>query len=385
MSGCGDARHSDVLWAVTCGLFVQLIVTVAIIIKHPGVVYMLAVAAILPLLLAIAFTLLRSSGPRIRLLFAGISIAILIGFLHNLTNSVNNHHALLSRLQSAEKEIESYFAEYAAATGQDRDSLMILWTYGTDSRCYALWFGNDYAKRVFSKEISQVCPHQVQLNIWNRKVLLPDGWLPIDSDLDWDIIVAAQNILRNYPYLADYSETVISQAKTAYFGNVVFILPLFPGSQAGPDNYPLITVEPSLAGAVGIDPQLKAPWPIEVYEDHSLSFLWLGYGEAEGVAGTLWSDAARQVVLEFEVSPGPSRADQQRTVQLAMQSNGQVTAQRETFDEPLALTFPVQLQPGRNDFQFTVLDEATIPVDGDTRPLLVFLRHITVKSLSGLR
>ena len=103
------------------------------------------------------------------------------------------------------------------------------------------------------------------------------------------------------------------------------------------------------------------------------------------MAVTLWSDAARQIVLEFEVSSGPSRADQQRTVQLVIQSNGQATTQRETFDEPVVLTFPVQLQPGRNDFQFTVLDEATIPVHGDTRPLLVFLRHITVKSLSGLR
>jgi hypothetical protein len=63
----------------------------------------------------------------------------------------------------------------------------------------------------------------------------------------------------------------------------------------------------------------------------------------------------------------------------------QVTAQKETFDELVVLAFPVQLQPGRNDFHFTVLDEATIPVHGDPRPLLVFLRHITVKSSSGLR
>jgi hypothetical protein len=159
---------------------------------------------------------------------------------------------------------------------------------------------------------------------------------------------------------------------------------LFRMHQAGPENHPLVTVDPSLAGAVGIDPHLQTPWPIEVYEDHSLSFLWLGHGEAEGLAGTLWSNAAQQVVLEIEVSPGPSREDQQRTVQLVIQSNGQITTQRETFDGgPVVLAFPVQLQPGCNDFQFTVLDEATIPVHGDTRPLLVFLRHITVKPLPG--
>jgi len=301
--------------------------------------------------------------------------------LYNLTSSVRNHRALLSRHQSAEKEIERYFADYAIAAGQDRDSLMIVWTYGTDSRCCALWLGNEYARWVFTKEVFQVCPYQVLLNLWNFKVLLPDRWVPLDSDLDWDIIVTAQKILTRYPDLANYGETVISQAKTAYLGNVVFIRPLFRfhRSQAGPANYPLLTVAPSLTGAVGIDPQLKTPWPIEVYEDHSLSFLWLGHGEAEGVAGVLWSDAARQVVLEFEVSPGPSCEDEQRTVQLVSQSDGHVTTQKETFDGgPVVLAFPVQLQPGRNDFHFTVLDEATTPVRGDTRPLLVLFRHITV-------
>jgi hypothetical protein len=155
-------------------------------------------------------------------------------------------------------------------------------------------------------------------------------------------------------------------------------------SEAGPSQYPLITVDSPLRNAIGLDPIIKTPpWSVEIYDNHS--FLWLGHGESEGVAGTLWSDVARQVGLEFEVSPGPSRADQQRTVQLVTQHNGQATTQRETFDKLVVLTFPVQLQPGRNDFHFTVLDEATIPVDEDTRPLLVFLRHIKVKSLSGLR
>jgi hypothetical protein len=103
----------------------------------------------------------------------------------------------------------------------------------------------------------------------------------------------------------------------------ITVASLLDKSQAGPANHPLVTVAPYLTGAVGIDPQLKTPWPIEVYEEGSLSFLWLGHGEAEGVAGMLWSDVARPVVLTFEVSPGPSREDQQRTVQLVMQSNDQ--------------------------------------------------------------
>jgi hypothetical protein len=360
------------LWAVACGLSVQLIVTTLIIIKHPYWAYMLAVAAILPLLLAVAFALLRSSGPHIRLLCVGISIVVLIGFLYNLTMSVSNHHTAVSHLRSEEEEIERFFADYATATGQDRDSLVTLWTYGTCSPCYALWFGNQFAANVFSGEISQVCPYQGNLSV------LGGEQLPVD----WDIVVVKQSYLRDLltrnPCLANTGEVVTSQAETC-FSYLAFIFPSFEGSQEVPADYPIITTDSSLAGAVSIGSQLQTPWPIEVHNGDS--FLWLGHGEEQGLKGSIWSEETRKVQVILDVAPGPGREDSLRTVEVTLENRtGKQTAQRQ-FDRAATLTFVAELQPGDNDFSIKVLEEATILTqpNGDTRPLLVLLHNVVVR------
>ncbi len=154
-------------------------------------------------------------------------------------------------------------------------------------------------------------------------------------------------------------------------------------SQAGPANHPLVMVDPSLTGTVGIDPQLQTPpWGIEVYDDASL--LWLGYGEEQGLGGTFWATERQAIRAIFEVEPGPARPDAQRTVEVVLQNQAGTQRARRQFDQATDLTFIGELQPGRNDFQFIVLDEATIleQPNGDTRPLLVLLRQITVKPLT---
>ncbi len=147
----------------------------------------------------------------------------------------------------------------------------------------------------------------------------------------------------------------------------------------GPSQAPLATVSPALNGLVGIDSNARIPWPIEI--DQQDSFLWLGPGEAGGLAGIFWSDASRSVTLVFDVAPGPGREDRQRTVQLASRHNDQVDIQTATFSEAIELSFSVILKTGRNDFQFIVLDEATIhrQPDGDTRPLLVRLNQVVIQ------
>jgi hypothetical protein len=59
---------------------------------------------------------------------------------------------------------------------------------------------------------------------------------------------------------------------------------------------------------------------------------------------------------------------------------------RREFDVLTTLNFEVELQPGRNDFNFYMLDRATIlqQPNGDTRLLLVLLHHITIGPQPGL-
>jgi SAM-dependent methyltransferase len=155
-------------------------------------------------------------------------------------------------------------------------------------------------------------------------------------------------------------------------------------SQAGPTDYPLITSDSSLAGAVGIDSQLQTPrWGIEVYEGHGL--LWLGHGAAQGLQGVLRSVEKRLVQVTFEVEPGPAREDSQRTVEVAIENETGIQTVHWQFDQATTLTFVAELQPGRNDFSIKVLEEATIlkQPNGDTRPLLLLLRHVTLAPLSN--
>ena len=384
-------KQNPELLAVACGLLVQLIVTMAVIIKHPGEIYMLAVAAIFPLLLAMVFALLPSYGLTPRIFCVGLSILVLIGFLHNLTNSISNHHISISMIQKSEREIEHYFADYAASIGQDPDSLLTLWTYGTESGCYALWFGNEYASRAFMQEISQVCPNQGNISIWGSgRIQLPDRSL--NSSSPKAIIVTLQKFLKRleslYPFLANLDKPDFSTARSnIYDSNIVFIplshtatVFLYMKPQANPDNACLVTVDPSLKDVVSINALIQRPsnWSIEV--SGNKSWLWLGHGGKEGVGGVLWSDAVERVVFKFNVAPGPAREDRQRTVEFSVDNLVGLRAKRQSFDKPSTLSFEVELQPGRNEFIFKILDQATIlkQPNGDTRPLLVRLCHINV-------
>lgn len=88
--------------------------------------------------------------------------------------------------------------------------------------------------------------------------------------------------------------------------------------------------------------------------------LWLGQGEAEGIGGTLWSTKRQPVETSFEVEPGSARPDGQRTVEGTLENEARVQKALRQFDQATQLSFIAEFQPGRNDFQFSMLDEPTI-------------------------
>ena len=161
--------------------------------------------------------------------------------------------------------------------------------------------------------------------------------------------------------------------------DAIKIISLFNRGQAGPADSPLVTLDPALRGAVGILSHLETPpWDVEL--DREGSFLWLGQDDEQGIKATLWSDQELMVELAFDVAPGPGRADAHRRVYLTLENDAGVQRQDRTFDASTTLSFAVQLQPGRNQFTFGCLDEATVleQPNGDTRPLLVFLREVRI-------
>jgi len=149
-----------------------------------------------------------------------------------------------------------------------------------------------------------------------------------------------------------------------------------------PSQMPLIIVDPSLQGKVSVDPTIRPPWPVEDAGPVEQGFLWLGTGPEEGLEGAIWSKDSRKVVLRFDVMSGPSRHDTSRTVSLSLWNEEKIQnlARSETFSENSVLDFVVQLEPGKNYFIFSALEEATIPVqpNGDARHLMVGLRQLSI-------
>lgn len=145
----------------------------------------------------------------------------------------------------------------------------------------------------------------------------------------------------------------------------------------------VLTLDESLAEGVGIGELTLPQWG----EDYPDELIWLGQGDKQGIKAVLWSERELMVELAFDVAPGPGRPDPLRTVYLTLENESGVQRERQHFDKATTLGFAVQLQPGRNEFTFGCLDEATVleQPNGDTRPLLVRLDLIRVASLFDRR
>jgi hypothetical protein len=148
---------------------------------------------------------------------------------------------------------------------------------------------------------------------------------------------------------------------------------LLNNSQTGPQNAPLISTQQALRGSVGVDLSIAPSLTIEF--DGINSFVWLGQGNQAGLTLTCWSDKLQSAVIRLDVTAGPSRSDNRRTVQLIGQFNGKKHIQTERFTNNTTLWFPIQLQPGRNDFELIALDEPNVQLP---RQLLVSVHRIII-------
>jgi hypothetical protein len=182
-------------WAAAFGGSAQLLLSTLLILKHPGQVYLLALAAILPVL----FLLLVESLPSTRwagTLVGVAALAVGVGFVLAVAQSLGAHEHRVQRAASAEMEIGQVVETYAGAVGRPVDDITILWGYGTPSRCFALRFGNTYAGGLFGDEIREVCPQEWIFNVRDQVAELPEETLPLDSTDHWDVLVILERNLN---------------------------------------------------------------------------------------------------------------------------------------------------------------------------------------------
>jgi hypothetical protein len=207
------------IWAVILALTIQLLATYLLIFKHPALIYLLAPAAILPVLSLAVFKLFGSSKLFERIFCLGIAIC----FIYNFTQSILTYQKQTAEISMAGKEYEQIIQEYAKNTKKEPKDINVLWTYGSYSACYSLWFGNETASSLFSSEVSKICPNQYEYNIWYNKIDTSEGW--IDPGMfDWDILITREDMIGLDPSLKNLGKTTAFLESDMQYGNLVIIL-----------------------------------------------------------------------------------------------------------------------------------------------------------------
>lgn len=153
----------------------------------------------------------------------------------------------------------------------------------------------------------------------------------------------------------------------------------FLGILVVPANRPIISVQGLLKDTIGLDAAgLRTPWAIEELNHSGLGFLWIGQGESEGLGFALWSRTPIDVQIQFDVHPGPSRTQPERTVTLRGVDSG--TLEKHTFAAEASVAFPIRLNAGQNRFTFYALDAPNKVFEHDKRNIIVGVSHVSVNS-----
>lgn len=212
----GKGRLSPGWLALGAGLCVQLVVTTALIVKHPRPTYLLALAGTLPPLLILITDGLDRLGRPGRTAAVALAAALVPAFFGSGVQSVLGHHGRLDKAQRAEQELQTVIDQYSAETGKPPDQIAILWGFGTPSRCFALRFGNGYADRIFTAEIEGLCPREGLYNIWEGVIEEGLGGGRLDENEQWDILVVSQEHTRQA--IADGVPVLVSaESGMAYY------------------------------------------------------------------------------------------------------------------------------------------------------------------------
>ena len=207
-------REEPASWSVVLGLTFQCLLLTAFIIDHPKPDYMLAVAAVQPVLVLATVDLYRRSPAASRLVKNAFTLLILIGVVLALTASMGRHTNKARLIARVEKQTTSLQEEYAGLQGRAPQSLVVVWTYGTYSPCFSWWFGNDSTDNAFRREIGKLCPRQLALDIFGQMVIPRQGARPLDQT-GWDMIIGCGDafkipVLRDLPFVESFPELRLS-------------------------------------------------------------------------------------------------------------------------------------------------------------------------------
>jgi hypothetical protein len=208
-----------VWWSLAPALTVQVVLTLLSIGKHPGAIYLLAVAAVLPILYGLSVEVIRQEAPAGKWAALVLSTLVLVGFVYGLGSAIAAHRRTVARAEQSEADLRRLESEIQARTG--KDSIAVLWGYGTTSPCYALRFGNIYTANLFSRELQDICPNDWMYDVWGELAILADGPVRLEESRDWDLLVVPADFLP--ANAAELGEVIRSDVESG-FGPVVYLV-----------------------------------------------------------------------------------------------------------------------------------------------------------------
>jgi hypothetical protein len=214
-------REDPGWWSGCLALLLQLILLWGLIIKHPGELYLLGVAGMLPVLLALALTGLLSSTGRIVAVGRTAAVIFLLGFAAGMWMALQSHFRSVAQVRYSEEVISREIEAYGRRIGLQRGEMTILWGYGIPSRCYALRFGNSYAGRSLQGEIDSVCPNEWEYIIWTDDVQIGSKLQPLQDNNDWDILLVPEAFVP--PAYDNIGEIKVTSAETEGYGRIVVV------------------------------------------------------------------------------------------------------------------------------------------------------------------
>jgi hypothetical protein len=148
------------------------------------------------------------------------------------------------------------------------------------------------------------------------------------------------------------------------------------------DNPVIIKVDDQMSD-LPVSEIYLAPWDVEILDNGPL--LWLGEGLDQGFKSYIWSNEDTTAKMVLNLSPGPSREDSTRNLNITLSRYGyyegyEPISKQVRFDDAVRFEMEIVLYEGLNELAISALDQATIDVlpNGDTRPLLVQLNQIEI-------
>ncbi len=211
--------------AISIGLIIQIGFIFVLVLKHPEDRYLLSAASILPILLTIIIILTQSKQTLSKFLYPAVFTILLINFGTSAVLDGKQHDERVQYVDTYQKEVTDFLADYAGSKGLETDDLTVYWTYSTYSECYSLWFGNEYAKNRFNIEIDEICKpkNEYAINIWSNKIIPADKNIKINQ-LDNKSVIIGDPGRLNQIVRDDFVEY-----PSPKIANLSFFIPKSPG------------------------------------------------------------------------------------------------------------------------------------------------------------